>query len=118
MHISTLFVSAFAASALANPVGTESKRDTRHVYITTDRNWGGQNQNLEVENNVRYEWNDKVRWANGLAGPGSLGPDNGVCCILYDQNNPEVPSSTICNPGDSDLTGYWQFHTYHFKCWW
>lgn len=42
----------------------------------------------------------------------------GVCCILYDQNNPEVPSSTICYPGDSDLTGYWQFHTYHFKCWW
>lgn len=89
---------------------------------------------MRVANNVVYTWG-QVQWPNGaFQGPGSLGPDPGklwprtpiclellmfdigVCCILYDQGG--TGSGTICNPGNTDLTGYWQFHTQKFKCWW
>ncbi|KAL6884425.1 hypothetical protein GGI43DRAFT_389130 [Trichoderma evansii] len=103
--------------ALASPA-EPAKRDTRNVFITTDANWQGDHANIPFGNNVVYSWVNNVEpWFGENVGPGSIGPDPGVCCILY-ANDGVTQSGTICNPGDSDLTGYWQFNTNLIKCWW
>ncbi|KAH8810860.1 hypothetical protein F5884DRAFT_854236 [Xylogone sp. PMI_703] len=117
MKFSLFVAAAFSALALGSPTAASAeKRDTRHVFITTGTNWSGASQNVEVENNVTYRWNDKVVWEHGWFGPGSMGPDPGVFCILYDQNG--SPSGTISNPGLADVGSYWLDHTQQFKCFW
>lgn len=48
------------------------------IRIVECRNWGGAKQNVEVENNQMYKWNDKVIWqGHHWFGSQSVGPDEG-----------------------------------------
>ncbi|KAK5992995.1 hypothetical protein PT974_06420 [Cladobotryum mycophilum] len=127
MHFTKFFLTAATAGlALAGPIQTPTeeavevvadKRDSRTIFFTSKKGWGGAKAFFPAQNGQTYNWGD-VKWPNNLfTGPGSVGPPEGVCCD-FSSNQIGVGNTRICFRGSDDTTGPFQFHIKGFRCFW
>ncbi|KAK3984171.1 hypothetical protein QBC44DRAFT_253477 [Cladorrhinum sp. PSN332] len=72
---------------------TSEKRAVSHVFVTSDSNWGGRSENLQINTGVCLTLSNG--WPNIIS---SFGPDAGITCT-------GASHSGVRNPGIPDLRG-------------
>ncbi|KAK4160697.1 hypothetical protein QBC43DRAFT_337980 [Cladorrhinum sp. PSN259] len=85
-------------------IAVVDKRATAHVFVTSDINFAGRQENLQISTGVCLTLGNG--WPNTIS---SFGPDSGLTCNVFDNdgcNNSAGSVTGIRFPGVSDLNTF------------